>query len=73
MRTYPDGIKQAILALSFFRSRFDGRKRYKHSIRKSHIDEMVPVYREHVRIARKYIKAAREFGFRGSVTKEVMI
>ena len=72
MRTYPDGLKQAILAMSFFNSRHGVRKRYKKPTRPSHVNETVPLFHEHVRIARHYISEARKHGFRGSVYAAVM-
>ncbi len=70
MQVYPDGLKQAILAMSFFRSRHSGRKRFANS--KRHADDVVPVFHEHIQLARRYISAARKHGFRGSVYDAVM-
>jgi hypothetical protein len=71
MRIYPDGTKQAILAMSFFRSRHERRNRFANSDR--HKKETVPVYREHARLARHYIDEARKYGFRGSVIRAIEV
>lgn len=70
MKNYPDGLKQAILAVSFFKSRHDRRKAYKRSRR--HANDTIPgSYPEHARIARNFIAEARKHGFRGSVVEAV--
>lgn len=71
-RTYPDGLKQAILAVSFFRSRHDDRLRFKHP-KPRNAGKTVPVdYTAHNRATRKYIAEARKNGFRGSVVDAAM-
>lgn len=69
-RTYPDGLKQAILAVSFFKSRHDRRQAFRKS--KRHANDTVPVsYTEHARLTREYITLARKYGFKGSVINTV--
>jgi len=57
-----DKIKYARCAISFFRGRHGTRPRFNKSKR----NYEVPVYKEHVRMARYYIRKAREAGFRGT-------
>lgn len=70
LRYYPNGLKQAILAVSFFKSRHGQRLTYKKS--KRHANDTVPVsYSEHARLTRKFIREARGYDFKGSVVDSV--
>lgn len=64
-----DGLKYALCALSFFRTRHRGKPRFKKSRR--HVDSFVSVYKENVRMARRYVKMAREAGWRGSIVEAI--
>jgi len=65
-----DGLKYALLALSYFRHRHDLVPRFKTGRRCHHL---VPVnYRKHATMARQYIQSARAAGFRGSIRDQAM-
>lgn len=60
-----DGLKYAHCALSFFRNRHHKKPLYRRTKRRN--PQMVSCYRDNVHMARRYIRKAREAGFRGSV------
>ena len=68
---YDDGLKYAILALSFFRSRHVRAPRFKNP-NKRHAGLTVSRRVERVRTARRCVLLARKFGWRGSVITTVM-
>jgi len=68
---YDEGLKYAILALSFFRSRHVRVPRFKNPS-KRHAGMTVSCRVEKVKTARKYILLARKWGWRGSVITTVM-
>ncbi|RMH32105.1 MAG: hypothetical protein D6690_14740 [Nitrospirae bacterium] len=59
------GLEYALLALSFFRHRHDRIPLYRNPKRKRQV--YVSRYAESCRIAREYIRLAREQGWRGSI------
>jgi hypothetical protein len=63
----PEGLCYALCALSFFRARRDKRPRFKKATRLHNAAQTIPYRKEAVHMARKYIKLAREAGFKGSV------
>lgn len=62
------GFMYASCAMSFFRNRHGKKPRFKKS--KRNYD--VPVYKDHVRMVRHFIRKAREAGFVGSVKERIM-
>jgi hypothetical protein len=68
---YDEGLKYAILALSFFRSRHVRAPRFKNP-NKAHSGRTVSCRVERVRTARKYVLLARKWGWRGSVITTIM-
>jgi len=68
---YDEGLKYAILALSFFRSRNVRAPRFKNP-NKAHAGLTVSRRIERVRTARKYVLLARKWGWRGSIITTVM-
>jgi|GEM_PF-2377634 len=71
---YDEGLKYAILALSFFRSRNVRAPRFKNPNKASRCFASGTVSRriERVRTARKYVLLARKWGWRGSIITTVM-
>jgi hypothetical protein len=66
------GLQDALCALSFFRHRHDKRPRFKKPTRRRNQEKMVSQYREYARIARDYIRLARQAGWRGSIIEAVL-
>jgi hypothetical protein len=66
-----EGLTHALCALSYFRHRHDRSPRYKKAkgARKQAIT--VGHYCEYIRVARDYIRQAREVGFRGSIPEAI--
>lgn len=60
-----EGLQNALCAISFFRARHMGKKRYKKS--KRHPDQVVSDYPEKVRMSRLFIQRARQAGFKGPI------
>ena len=67
-----EGLQHALCALSFFRHRHDKRPQFKKPTRRRNQGKTVSQYREYVRIARDYIRLAREAGWRGSIIEVVL-
>jgi len=66
---YRNGLKEAILALSYFRNRHVRRNLYAHSKRRE--PKTFSVYKQYTRLARHYIRKARKSGFTGSVVAAI--
>lgn len=64
---YPDALKYALCALSFFRGRHVKRRLFKQARRMR--NPLVSLNHDYVREARHYIREARRAGFRGSIRK----
>lgn len=67
-----EGLKYALCALSYFKSRHGKRPMFKAAKKRSNQARMVCLYEPHVYMAREYIRRARAAGWRGSVREAVM-
>jgi len=65
-----EGLRYACCAISFFRGRHAKRPRYKKPSPRN-ADKTVSCYREYSRMVRRYVRLAREAGWRGSVKDAV--
>jgi hypothetical protein len=64
-----EGLRNAVIALSFFRGRHSRSPLYRNSKRKD--NPTVSVYARSIQMARIYITKAREAGFRGSILERL--
>ncbi len=67
----PEDLCCALCALSFFRRRREKRPRFKKPKRRHNAVQMVSNRKDAVRLARHFIKRAREAGFKGSVLAQI--
>jgi hypothetical protein len=65
------GLQHALCALSYFNHRHDRKLLFKKAKGARKQALTVGHYREYVRVARDYIRRAREAGFRGSIPEAV--
>ena len=65
-----DGLKYALCALSFFKTRHGRKPRFKNSKRK--VVRTISCYKDNIRMARGYIVKARIAGWRGSIIEATM-
>ena len=67
-----DGLKHALIALSFYRRRNQVAPRFRHATRPHNAKQSVSRRADRVRLARKHIALARAAGWRGSITSAVI-
>lgn len=70
---YSGGLRDALIALSFYRARNQRAAQFKHPSKRSHAAQTVSRRIERVRAARRHIAAARAAGFRGSIIAAIGI
>lgn len=67
------GLKYALVALSFFRGRWNERLQYKNAKKTRNQKKTIVDHAQSVTIARKYIRKAREEGYRGYPRRDIQI